>query len=126
MNNSQALVSKTISTESLVDCVQKWVLLEGKLKEVNDKIKQMREMKQDLGTKITTYMKENELNSSIEISDGELKLYEKKEYTNLSFGFIEKHLKEIIKDEKQVDFIITYLKSKRETNVVTEIKRLHK
>jgi hypothetical protein len=126
MNNSQALVSKTISTESLVDCVQKWVLLEGKLKEVNDKIKQMREMKQDLGKKITTYMKENELNSSIEISDGELKLYEKKEYTNLSFGFIEKHLKEIIKDEKQVDFIITYLKSKRETNVVTEIKRLHK
>uniref|UniRef100_A0A6C0ATV3 Uncharacterized protein n=1 Tax=viral metagenome TaxID=1070528 RepID=A0A6C0ATV3_9ZZZZ len=112
--------------KDLIENIQKWVLLDSKLKEINEKTKKMRDMKNELSSNITHYMKDNNLKNHIEISDGELRMHEKKEYTSLSFGFIEKCLKEIINDEKQIDFIIQYLKSKRETTHSTEIKRIYK
>ena len=121
--SSQAQLVEKQNKEKLIENVQKWVLIEGKLKEVNEKTKQMREMKTQLGKNICNYMTENNLNDHIEISDGELRFFEKKEYTPLSFGYIEKRLHEIIADDEQVNFIIKYLKDKRETNVSLDIKR---
>ena len=122
MNSSNQLVEKS-DKNKLTENVQKWVFIEGKLKEVNDKTKKMREMKTQLGKEICEYMTENNLNSHIEISDGELRFFEKKEYTPLSFGYIERRLHEIIAEDEQVDFIIKYLKEKRETNTSLDIKR---
>ena len=68
-------------------------------------------------------MTENKLNNHIEISDGELRFFEKKEYTPLSFGYIEKRLHEIIADDEQVKLIVSYLKDKREVNTSLDIKR---
>jgi len=107
----------------LVENVQKWVLIEGKLKEINERTKKMREMKTDIGKNICNYMTENKLNNHIEISDGELRFFEKKEYTPLSFGYIEKRLHEIIADDEQVKLIVSYLKEKREVNTSLDIKR---
>jgi len=107
----------------LVENVQKWVLIEGKLKEINERTKKMREMKTDIGKNICNYMTENKLNNHIEISDGELRFFEKKEYTPLSFGYIEKRLHEIIADDEQVKLIVSYLKDKREVNTSLDIKR---
>ena len=122
MNSQTQLIEKP-DKNKLIENVQKWVLIEGKLKEVNEKTKKMREMKNQLGKDICNYMTENNLNNHIEISDGELRFFEKKEYTPLSFGYIEKRLQEIIADEEQVNFIIKYLKDKRETNTYLDIKR---
>jgi hypothetical protein len=113
------------SKQQLIDDVQKWVLLEGKLKEVNEKVKGMRDMKNQLTRNITEYMKSNNLKSNIEISDGELRFYEKKEYSALTYGYIEKCLKDIIADEKQVEYIIKYLKENREQTTSTDIKRFY-
>jgi len=121
--SSQAQLVEKQNKEKLIENVQKWVLIEGKLKEVNEKTKQMRDMKTQLGKNICNYMTEHNLNDHIEISDGELRFFEKKEYTPLSFGYIEKRLHEIIADDEQVNFIIKYLKDKRETNVSLDIKR---
>lgn len=114
-----------ISKQQLIDDVQKWVLLEGKLKEVNEKVKGMRDMKNQLTRNITEYMKSNNLKSNIEISDGELRFYEKKEYSALTYSYIEKCLKDIIADEKQVEYIIKYLKENREQTTSTDIKRFY-
>lgn len=122
MNSQTQLIEKP-DKNKLIENVQKWVLIEGKLKEVNEKTKKMREMKTQLGKEICGYMTDNNLNSHIEISDGELRFFEKKEYTPLSFGYIEKRLHEIIADDNQVEFIIKYLKDKRETNTYLDIKR---
>lgn len=113
------------SKQQLIDDVQKWVLLEGKLKEVNEKVKGMRDMKNQLTRNITEYMKSNNLKSNIEISDGELRFYEKKEYSALTYSYIEKCLKDIIADEKQVEYIIKYLKENREQTTSTDIKRFY-
>lgn len=122
MSSETQLIEKP-DKNKLIENVQKWVLIEGKLKEVNEKTKKMREMKTQLGKEICGYMTDNNLNSHIEISDGELRFFEKKEYTPLSFGYIEKRLHEIIADDNQVEFIIKYLKDKRETNTYLDIKR---
>lgn len=122
MSSQTQLIEKP-DKNKLIENVQKWVLIEGKLKEVNEKTKKMREMKTQLGKEICGYMTDNNLNSHIEISDGELRFFEKKEYTPLSFGYIEKRLHEIIADDNQVEFIIKYLKDQRETNTYLDIKR---
>ena len=122
MDNQMQLVDKNEKTK-LVENVQKWVLIEGKLKEINERTKKMREMKTDIGKDICNYMTENKLNNHIEISDGELRFFEKKEYTPLSFGYIEKRLHEIIADDEQVKLIVSYLKDKREVNTSLDIKR---
>ena len=122
MSSQTQLIEKP-DKNKLIENVQKWVLIEGKLKEVNEKTKKMREMKTQLGKEICGYMTDNNLNSHIEISDGELRFFEKKEYTPLSFGYIEKRLHEIIADDNQVEFIIKYLKDHRETNTYLDIKR---
>ena len=43
-----------------------------------------------------------------------------------SYGFLEKYLADIIPEEKTVDYIIEYLKSKRETKKSWDIKRTFK
>lgn len=128
MNKEMASKEKSIvvaSKQQLIDDVQKWVLLEGKLKEVNEKVKGMRDLKNQLTRNITEYMKSNNIKSNIEISDGELRFYEKKEYSALTYSYIEKCLKDIIADEKQVDYIIKYLKENREQTTSTDIKRFY-
>lgn len=128
MNKEIASKEKSIvvnSKQQLIDDVQRWVLLEGKLKEVNEKVKGMRDMKNQLTRNITEYMKTNNLKSNIEISDGELRFYEKKEYSALTYSYIEKCLKDIIADEKQVEYIIKYLKDNREQTTSTDIKRFY-
>ena len=134
MNKEMASKEKSIvvaSKQQLIDDVQKWVLLEGKLKEVNEKVKSMRDMKNQLTRNITEYMKSNVgandrlPKSNIEISDGELRFYEKKEYSALTYSYIEKCLKDIIADEKQVEYIIKYLKDNREQTTSTDIKRFY-
>ena len=114
------------SKQQLIDDVQKWVILESKLKEVNEKVKQMRDMKNHLTKNITTYMNSNNLNNNIEISDGELRFYEKKEYSTLTYSYIQQCLKDIIADDNQVDYIIKYLKDNREQTITTDIRRFYK
>ena len=64
--------------------------------------------------------------TKIEISDGELKLYEKKEYSPLTFAYIQSCLANIINDESHVEFIIQYLKDHREIKTQTDIRRITK
>jgi hypothetical protein len=68
----------------------------------------------------------NLLQNKIEINGGELAIYEKKEYSSLTFGYIEKCLAEIISDKSQVDYIIHYLKEKRTVEMVLDIRRTAK
>jgi len=110
-----------------IENIKKWVLLDSQLKSVNEKVKKMKEMKQCLLAEILDYVKENHLDhKKIEISDGELRFYEKKEYQPLSYHFLQEQLLKIIKNNNQVDQIIDFLRENREVTVHTEIKRMYK
>jgi hypothetical protein len=123
MNNISGNVIIKQPKNQFIENVQKWVLLDNQLKLVNEKTKKMREMKNSLSEDICKYMNDNNLiNKKIGITNGELRIVEKKDYSPLSYGYIEKKLEEIIPDKSHVEFIIQYLKDNREIIVSQEIR----
>lgn len=110
-----------------VENVQKWVVLDKQLKMIHEKTKEIRDNKQQLTEEICNYIQnKNMTNTKIEISDGELKMYEKKEYSPLTFSYVEESLAKILADKSQVDYIIEYLKSNREIKSSPDIRRTYK
>ena len=124
---SDNIVEKITDKSQLISKIQRWVLLDSQLKIVNDKTKQLREMRSQLNSQISQYMLQNNMsNTKIDISDGDLRICEKKDYSSNTFGYIERCLDELISDKTQVEYIIKYLKENREVNVSSEIKRTYK
>lgn len=119
-NNTSSIIS---SKNSLIENVQKWVLIDTQLKIINEKTKKLRDMKHDTTKSICEYMKSQPSNQ-IGITDGELRIYEKKEYSQLTFSYIESKLSEIIPEKENVEYIVRYLKEKREITNVKDIRRI--
>lgn len=110
-----------------VENVQKWVTLDNQMKIINEKMKRARQLKNELVDKITKYACENELeNKRIEITDGELRFYEKKEYQPITFTYVEECLGNIIQDKRQVEYIMNYLREHRNISVSKDIRRNYK
>uniref|UniRef100_A0A6C0JM62 Uncharacterized protein n=1 Tax=viral metagenome TaxID=1070528 RepID=A0A6C0JM62_9ZZZZ len=128
MENPNTSNQLAISTkQELIENIQRWVLLDSQLKIVNEKTKKIRETKTQLCDKICEYMDQNNLTQNkIGISDGELRIIEKKDYSPLSYTYVERCLAEIITDKTQVDYIIQYLKEKREITSSLDIRRTYK
>jgi hypothetical protein len=111
---------------NLEKSIQSWVELDNELKKLNDKVKEIRTRKNDVEDKIMVYVENNEMNNSVvNISDGKLKFCETKQTSPLTLGFLEKCLSEVIANQSQVKQIMDYIKGKRETKVVPEIKRYY-
>ena len=123
-DNAVILNEEMITKTQLINDVQRWVLAETQLKQLNEKVKQMRELKAAAATNITTYTRQQNYKGNIKISDGELRIGEKKEYTPLTFSYLEKCLGNIIPDNAHVEYIIKYLKENREITTSQEIKRI--
>ena len=56
-------------------------------------------------------------NKKIGITDGNLRIHEKKDYSPLTFTYLEKTLLDIIPDPEQVEYIIDYLKEKQPNDI---------
>ena len=125
-DNTTITNHQNVSKAQLINDVQRWVLADTQLKQLNEKIKQMREVKSAANANIMLYMKQTNYNGNIKISDGELRIYEKKEYSPLTYSYIEKCLAKIIPDETHVEYIIQYLKENREVTTNQDIKRIPK
>ena len=123
MNNSETQLVLN-NNEEFVNNVKQWVNLDTQLKMVNEKTKMMRETKNELNHKICAFVNENNMNNKqIEISDGALKFYKRKEHKPLSFGYIEKTLGEIIQNKQHVEYIMNYIKENREVIIHDDIRR---
>ena len=73
-----------------------------------------------------TYVEDNNMNNNVvNITDGKIKFCEVKQTQPLTLGFLEKCLSEVIANQSQVKQIVDYIKSKRETKIVPEIKRYY-
>lgn len=113
-------------TSHLDKTIQNWVELDNELKKLNERAKDIRTRKNDIEDKIMTYVEDNNMNNSVvNITDGKLKFCETKQTSPLTLGFLEKCLSEVIANQGQVKQIVDYIKSKRETKMVPEIKRYY-
>ena len=123
MNNQSQIVN---SRKVLIENIQKWALLDSQLKQITEKTKEYRELKSTLTQSICTYLQENNMQSTkIDTSNGHIKLYEKKDYSPLTFGYIEECLGKIIPDKSHVEFIIQYLKEHREIKTSLDLRRTY-
>ena len=106
--------------------IQQWVSLDNQLKKINETTKDLRQKKNILETSIIEKANTSNLqNATVKISDGRLRFVNTKTPEPLTFKYLEKSLTEIIKNEEQVKQIINYIKEKRETKEVPEIKRFY-
>lgn len=113
--------------EQFIENIQRWVTIDSQIKLINEKVKKARTIKSALMEDITAFAYDNNIeNTKIEISDGELRFYEKKEYQPITFGYVEESLGKIISDKKQVEFIMNYLRENREISVCKDIRRNYK
>ena len=104
--------------------IQQWVSLDNQLKQLNEKVKDLRDKRNNIEENITSYASENNLsNATVKISDGRLKFTNTKVQEPLTFKYLEKTLGEVIKNESQVKLIVEHLKQKRSVKIVPEIKR---
>jgi hypothetical protein len=124
-NNSSSLVESP--SKKFQENIQKWAVLENQIKTVNEKMKVIRDNKNKLTDEICQYIKTNNLyEKNIELSDGVIKMYEKKDYSPLTYTYIEGSLNKIISNKEHVEYIIKYLKENRQIKTSSDIKKLSK
>ena len=111
---------------TFIQNIKKWVMIDSKLKIITEKTKQLRDMKTKLTENIIEYIQRNKKPDKIEITDGELKFYDKKEYPPLTFTYVEKCLDEIIPNKEHIQYIMKYLKNHREIKTTMDVKRIYK
>jgi hypothetical protein len=106
--------------------IQQWVSIDNQMKQLTDKIKELRDKKNTLNDAIFNHVDNSNLsNATLQISDGKIKFVKTKDTQVLTFKYLETCLHEIIKNEDQVNKIVEYIKNKREIKYVPEIKRFY-
>jgi len=104
--------------------IQQWVQLDNQIKQLNEKIKEIRDKRNTLEQNIVNYASTNNLsNSTVKISDGRLRFTNTRIPEPLTFKYLEKTLSEVIKNESQISLIMEHIKQKRSVKIVPEIKR---
>ena len=106
--------------------IQNWVLTDNQIKLYLERTRELRSQRNDITDSLHQYIKEKDLeNATIKITDGRLKFQYSKITNPLTFRFIEDCLHECINNSDQVQYIIKYIKSKRSTRLVPDIKRFY-
>jgi hypothetical protein len=119
------------SKEEFVKNIQKWVAIDTNIRDIQEKTKTLRETRKELSDIIHCYVENNRMEKTIiNINDGELRFYEKKEYHALTFAYIEQCLNEYFLQkyhassfQPSVPDIMRYIKMKRSVKTVKDIHR---
>jgi hypothetical protein len=105
--------------------IQQWILLDNQSKVLNDKLKELRDNKNALNLKITSYAEKNNLfNSAFKSGDDKIKFGHVKTQQQITLTYLQKCLAEVIKNESQAKQIFEYIKNNRETKLNSEIRRM--
>ena len=134
MNNNQLTTTSSTTTgttisqrKELVENIQKWAIVDSHLKQILEKTKEYRETKTKLSQSVCTYLQENNMHSTkIDITNGQIRMHEKKDYSPLTFSYVEECLGKIIPEKSHVEYIIKYLREHREIKTSTELRRTYK
>ena len=107
--------------------IKNWLLLDNKIKELNQKINELREKKNSYKNDIYHHVTNNNLNNAtIKIGNDYLKFVETKQNTPISYKFLIEALKNCLTDERDIENIINYIKTNRESKIINDIKRFNK
>ena len=111
---------------SFEEQIQTWVSIDNEIKKYNEQIKLLRNKRNHITEKVTSYLEENSLEKAkIEITGGSIGFIQNRIVAPLSLKFVEQCLKDVIANEGQVDQIMTYIKEKREIKYSPDLKRVY-
>jgi len=111
---------------SFEERIKDWVSTDNMMKLYLEKVRELRHKRNDITDALVTYAAEQNLEHAvIQISDGRLKFQQTKTTAPLTFKFIEQCLSECIANQDDVTQIIKYIKEKRATRIVPDIKRFY-
>jgi len=107
--------------------VQDWVNVDNQIKTLGNKMKELKEIKNNNEISILKYIETNKLNkATINISDGILKFADTKQVAPLTLKYVKECLEKCIKNTEQVDYVMNIIKESREVKYNTDIKRIYK
>ncbi len=104
---------------------KKWALLDNRIRKANTELKNWRSERDTIESQVCAYMQQKG-SKRIDTGDSVVTFCEHNEYQTLTYGYVEKCLGEIIADQEHVKHIMNYLKSKREINKTTGLRRTFK
>ncbi len=105
--------------------LQQWAQLDTVLKAHQEKIKDLRDRRQQLETTILQYAAEQHLPQAVlPGGGGRLRFATTNAYEPITFRFLETSLAKIIRNPDQVKSIVEHLKRDRKQTQSTEIRRL--
>jgi hypothetical protein len=103
--------------------IKHWNTLDEKSKELNIQQRDLRNEKNVLNDKICNFMKQRN-GSQITIGDTQIKMVEKRDYSPLTFTYVEECLKTIITGDDNLKYIMKTLKDNRQIKVSNELKKV--
>lgn len=124
-NNNTELTYRNGSQDrkQFIENIQNWVLIDEKLKLVNEKAKQLRDMRHEKADQICEYLSSHPLpDNKVPVTNGYVQMYEKKEYPPLTFAYIEESLSTLITSTPHVEYIMKHLKEGREIKTMNAIR----
>jgi translation initiation factor RLI1 len=123
-NENTYIALEPTDKKQFIENIQQWVLIDKQLKIIHEKTNALRKKKQDINDSICQYIKGHQLSQhTFGLHEEEIRMYEKKDYSPLTFGYIEKTLSEIIPNRSNVNVIMNNLKSHRQLQISHEIRR---
>lgn len=123
-NNTMDSSSQLILREQFTDHVKNYVVYDSQLKKIQEKTQEIRTKREHASRQIVQFLQTTgNAHKKISVHDSDLKIVEKKDYSPLTFSFLEENLGKIMPDGKQVQQVIEFLKQQRQIKVSTIIKR---
>ena len=106
--------------------IKSWVSIDNQIKQLNDRVRELRDERLQLGNRIFKYVETEQLkNATVQISDGKLRFVDTAQTTPLTLTFIKQCLSDCIKTPSDVETIMAYIKKTRAKKYVSEIKRTY-
>ena len=106
--------------------IKQWVSKDNQIRTYSERIKSLRQERNNLTEQIFDYAEENNLHHAvINITDGKLKFNNVKVTPPLTYRFIEQCLIKCFDSDEKAKEIIKYIKSQRESSIKSEIKRFY-
>ena len=111
---------------SLEDSIRKWVSVDNQMKVHKDQVNALRDERKSITHEILNFAADNDLdNTTIRISDGKLRIQNIRSTAPITLKFLHSCLSECFSDEKKVEMLLDYIKSKREIRYSHDIKRYY-
>ena len=109
---------------TLTQNVQEYSAIDDELQELSEKQKDLRERKRNLETIIIQTMKDKSIDTrTMKQGSYHFCIGTRKQYSALTFSYLEKTFEKMIPDKDNRHFLLQYLRENREVKYIAELKK---